>query len=134
MPKRKARVGEELGTLAIFPVGAFAGLVIPSRHYHITEVLMSLIKLAVYGGIGYWVYQTFFADQPAGGRGGQGGQGGGGSRGSRSSSGRSGASRGGSQSRSGGGQQMSGGGSGAVEATHEGTGFSTQHRVGRGVL
>ena len=28
---------------------------------------MSLIKLAVYGGIGYLVYQTFFADAPIGG-------------------------------------------------------------------
>jgi hypothetical protein len=89
---------------------------------------MSLIKLAVYGGIGYLVYQTFFADAPIGGR--QGGQ----ARGTRSSSGRAGTSAGRQGGSSRGGEQISGGGRGAVEETHEPTGFSTQHRVGRGVV
>ena len=89
---------------------------------------MSLIKLAVYGGIGYLVYQTFFAEAPAGGR--QGGA----SRGTRSASGRGGTSGGRQGGSSGSGEQISGGGRGAVEETHEPTGFSTKHRVGRGVV
>ncbi len=89
---------------------------------------MSIIKLAVYGGIGYLVYQTFFAEASAGGR--QGSQ----SRGTRSSSSRDGTSGGRQSDSSRGGQQMSGRGRGAVEETHEPNGFATQHRVGRGVV
>ena len=76
---------------------------------------MSIIKLAVYGGIGYLVYQTFFANMPAS-----------------QAAGRQDRSQeeGGSLDRSG----MTGGGHGRMEETAEPTGTSARHRVGRGVI
>jgi hypothetical protein len=87
------------------------------------EVLMSLFKLAIYGGIGYLVYQAFFTDMPRSGtaRGG-----------SRQSSGRGGSSRQGGGRE--GGQQMSGSREGMSVATEEPSGASTRHQVGRGVV
>jgi hypothetical protein len=88
---------------------------------------MSLFKLAVYGGIGYLVYQVFFNDAASGMLGAHpmGGQG----------------QRGGQSRQSGGGestgqQRMSGGrgNQGAVQRTAEPSGMSTSHQVGRGVI
>ena len=84
---------------------------------------MSLFKLAIYGGIGYMVYQTFFAEMPASGM----------QRGSAGSSRREGTPRG-QQSRSSAGQFMSRGGDGTPVSTQEPSGASAQHRVGRGVV
>ena len=80
---------------------------------------MSLIKLAIYGGIGYLVYQTFFSEEA--------------STGSSQGGSRGGSSRQG-QRRSTGGSQMTGGGKGQTEKTEDASGASTGHRVGRGVI
>ncbi len=91
---------------------------------------MGLIKMAVYGALGYLAYQMFFADMPASG----GGSGGGGQRRgqqSRSRSAGGGAAGGGESNR---GAQMTGGGEGRPEATQDKTGASMSHRVGRGVI
>jgi hypothetical protein len=90
---------------------------------------MSLFKLAVYGGIGYLVYQVFFNDAAAGMLGAHPQHAGQGQRGQ--ASGQSGRS-GGSPGR----QQMSGGrgNQGAVQRTAEPSGMSTSHQVGRGVI
>jgi hypothetical protein len=88
---------------------------------------MSLIKLAIYGGIGYLVYQTFFSDNPIAGRGSS-QRGGSQERGGRQSFGQS---RQGSGSAGG---QFTGGPTGAVERTEEPSGMSSTHHVGRGVI
>jgi hypothetical protein len=82
---------------------------------------MSLFKLAVYGGIGYLVYQMFFSDAASGmrqGRGDYSRQGGLGDEGDRGQ------------------QRFSGGGGerGQAERTEEPSGMSSSHRVGRGVV
>ena len=78
---------------------------------------MSLFKLAVYGGIGYCVYQTFFAEMPAS-----------------MSAGRS-RQSGPSRSRqSEGGQTMTGRGKGKNVSTEDSAGTMGTHRVGRGVV
>ena len=83
---------------------------------------MSLFKLAVYGGIGYLVYQMFFSDAAGGMRQGRGEH-----------------SREGNRSDQGdrGQQRFSGGGGrreGPTERTEEPSGMSASHRVGRGVV
>lgn len=88
---------------------------------------MSMLKLAVYGGLGYLAYQLFFAElEPV-----QKSQGGTGQkkvpqRGEQSRQGQPGGSRKG--------QRMTGGGGGMNVATKEPGGASTMHRVGRGVV
>jgi hypothetical protein len=95
---------------------------------------MSIIKLAIYGGIGYLIYQTFFAEGA-----GQGGSGIGNTLrsaarevGDAVSGGRGGG--GGGQSQSAGGTRMTGGGQGRMEQTGDASGESVSHRVGRGVM
>lgn len=88
---------------------------------------MSIIKLAVYGAIGYLIYQTFFAEG-AGMQMASRGQSGGGSRGGGGSMG-----MGGSQDHSIGGTRMTGGGTGRTEQTEDASGAAVSHRVGRGV-
>ena len=83
---------------------------------------MSLFKLAVYGGIGYLVYQMFFSDAAGGMR-----QQGRGEHSRRSGQGDQG-DRGRQQ------QRFSGGGEGQSERTEEPSGMSSSHRVGRGVV
>src|SRR5438105_12458968 len=95
----------------ILRVGAGARICVPSRFIY-TEVPMSLIKVAIYGGIGYLVYQTFFAEMPASGTERGRSRRGESPRGSEESSGRS---------------RMSGGGRGRTESTEEPTGASTPH-------
>ena len=85
---------------------------------------MSLFKLAVYGGIGYLVYQMFFSDAAAGMRQGQGGYSRQGGQGRRS----------GDQGNQGQQRFSGGGGEGQTERTEEPSGMSTSHRVGRGVV
>ena len=94
---------------------------------------MSIIKLAIYGGIGYLIYQTFFADMP--GSQGSRGQGGMGNamRGAARSAANAVAGGGEDTSSSVGGTRMTGGGQGRVEQTGESSGESVSHRVGRGV-
>ena len=81
---------------------------------------MSLFKLAIYGGIGYLVYQTFFADMPEPGT----------QRGADSSSGRENPQQRGRRARRADGR-FSGG---TVAKTEDPTGASTTHHVGRGVI
>ena len=86
---------------------------------------MSLFKLAVYGGIGYCIYQTFFAEMPASVETG----------GSR----RSGSSRGGQRSQrsgegSSGTKAMTGRGKGKGGISHDSDGAASRHSVGRGVV
>lgn len=83
---------------------------------------MSLFKLAVYGGIGYLVYQALFADVPRSGM----------SRRASRQSGDQGESTWQRNTRAGG-QQMSGRGQGKSVATEEPSGASTTYQVGRGV-
>ena len=71
---------------------------------------MKLLKLAVYGAIGYLVYQTFFADSQARGS----------MRGSHGHNGRR--------------QNLSESGQGREEQTEDSSGTSMKHRVGRGVI
>ena len=85
---------------------------------------MGLVKLAVYGALGYLAYQMFFAGESSGSMGGLG-------RTREGSPSRG--NRGGSQQRAGA-QQMSGGGQGREEETQEPSGTSMRHRVGRGVI
>lgn len=84
---------------------------------------MSILKLAVYGGLGYLAYQMFFAEldpsQTPSRRSGQAG-------GEKPRQGQHGDSR-----KS---QPMTGGGGGMNVATKEPGGASTTHRVGRGVI
>ena len=98
---------------------------------------MSIIKLAVYGALGYLIYQTFFAETS-----GSQGSSGGGQRGGGMGNALRGAARevagamgggGGSQGDSIGGTRMTGGGAGRVEQTGEPSGAAVSHRVGRGV-
>lgn len=89
---------------------------------------MSIIKLAVYGAIGYLIYQTFFAEG-AGMQRASRGQSGGGSRGG----GGGGSMEMGSQDHSMGGTRMTGGGAGRTEQTEDASGAAVSHRVGRGV-
>jgi hypothetical protein len=84
---------------------------------------MSLIKLAIYGGIGYLVYQTFFSDNPLASRTSQSG----------ASQRRGSGSQSFGQSQQGAGQ-FTGGATGAVERTQEPSGMSATHHVGRGVI
>ena len=74
---------------------------------------MSMFKLAVYGAIGYLVYQTFFADSSPGSA----------SRRSQDHNGR----RQGSH-------RPSVADQGRVEQTEDSSGTSVKHRVGRGVI
>ncbi len=87
---------------------------------------MGLIKLAVYGGIGYLVYQMFFADMPAGSsrpqqgrpRGGQAPEGAAENRGPVAAS-----------------NPLTGSDPQGMEvATKDPSGTTTKHRVGRGVV
>jgi hypothetical protein len=74
---------------------------------------MSMFKLAVYGAIGYLVYQTFFADSPTGA----------GSRRLHGHNDRRQASH-----------RPSVADQGRVEETEDSSGTSVKHRVGRGVI
>ena len=88
---------------------------------------MSILKLAVYGGLGYLAYQMFFAElDPSETPSRRSGQAGGKPRGDQSRQGQQGAGR-----KS---QAMTGGGGGMNVATKEPGGASTTHRVGRGVV
>jgi hypothetical protein len=87
---------------------------------------MSLFKLAVYGGIGYLVYQMFFSDTAGGGdRMGL-------RRGSREGDEADQGDRRGEQRFSGGGGRSDRGQQ--SERTEEPSGMSSGHRVGRGVV
>jgi hypothetical protein len=74
---------------------------------------MSMFKLAVYGAIGYLVYQTFFAESAGGSA-------------SRRSHGHNGSRQGS--------HRPSVADQGRVEETEDSTGTSVKHRVGRGVI
>ena len=84
---------------------------------------MSLLKLAVYGGLGYLAYQMFFAELEPSER-----------LQRRSGQQRGQKSRQGQQVFSPRGPQMTGGGEGIDVSTKERGGASTTHRVGRGVI
>jgi hypothetical protein len=86
---------------------------------------MSLLKLAVYGGIGYLVYQMFFSDTAGGG--GRMGQ----RRGLREGDEAGQGDRGGQRFTGGGGRSERGR---QMERTEESSGMSSGHRVGRGVV
>lgn len=97
---------------------------------------MSLIKLAIYGGIGYCVYQTLFAGMPAARTGQAKAQGSGGKG--------QGPQRGGNQGQparapqrpaaSPAKQRLSGPGEGTSVVAKDPSGATTSHRVGRGVV
>ncbi len=88
---------------------------------------MSILKLAVYGGLGYLAYQMFFAElDPSETPSRRSGQAGGQQRGEKSRQGQ----QGGAPKS----QPMTGGGGGMNVATKEPGGASTTHRVGRGVI
>lgn len=96
---------------------------------------MSIIKLAIYGAIGYLIYETFFAE--GAGKGGGGGIGNtlrGAAREVGNALSGGGQGGGGSQDHSMGGTRMTGGGEGRMEQTNDASGESVSHRVGRGVI
>jgi hypothetical protein len=91
-----------------------------ARTFLIRRIRMSLFKLAVYGAIGYVVYQIFVAENPMGS---SGGGGGGGRAQQRQRGGRG----------QGGSSRLSGPGRGRSETVEDADGGRSTRTVGRGV-
>jgi hypothetical protein len=92
---------------------------------------MSVIKLVIYGAVGYLVYQTFFAEMPASRS--SGGQGGGG-RGSRGGQDPGQNETQGIENQASSGPVFTGGGHGRTETATGNDGGTVRHNVGRGVV